>query len=153
MNIFVLSIDPQEAAEWHVDKHVVKMPLESAQLLCTALGCNGFLAPYKQAFVKHPCSIWATKTKSNFSWLCELGLALCKEFTYRYGGEHACEKVIRYCKDVKFLMPEGPLTSFAQAMPDEYKDSCPFKAYREYYIKGKAHLSTWKNRDKPWWYK
>lgn len=36
MNIFVLSQDPREAAQMHLDKHVVKMIIEYAQLLSTA---------------------------------------------------------------------------------------------------------------------
>jgi len=36
LNIFYLSENPVEAAEWMVDRHVVKMILESAQLLSTA---------------------------------------------------------------------------------------------------------------------
>lgn len=36
MNIFYLSHDHAQCAQWHVDKHVVKMILESCQLLSTA---------------------------------------------------------------------------------------------------------------------
>lgn len=78
MNIFVLSEDVKEAAEWHVDRHVVKMPLETAQMLCTALSLNGNSnVEYKPAFFKHPCTIWAAATRDNFEWLCRLGVELC----------------------------------------------------------------------------
>lgn len=36
MNIFYLSHDVDQCAQWHVDKHVVKMILETCQLLSTA---------------------------------------------------------------------------------------------------------------------
>ena len=153
MNIFVLSEDVKEAAEWHVDRHVVKMPLESAQMLCTALiinGCNDVV--YKPAHVKHPCTLCAAATRSNFEWLCRLGVELCSEYTYRYGREHASEKVIRSCHEKCSNIPAGVLTSFAQAMPIEYKGECAITAYRLYYVKGKSHLASWKNRSKPCWF-
>ena len=37
MNLFFLDNDLDKCAEYHVDKHIVKMPLEAAQLLCTAM--------------------------------------------------------------------------------------------------------------------
>jgi hypothetical protein len=40
MNIFVLSRCPRAAARLHCDKHVVKMILETAQLLYTARGAG-----------------------------------------------------------------------------------------------------------------
>jgi hypothetical protein len=153
MNIFVLSENVKEAAEWHVDRHVVKMPLESAQMLCTALiinGCND--VAYKPAHVKHPCTLWAAATRSNFEWLCRLGIELCAEYTYRYGREHASEKVIRSCYEKHSSIPPGSLTSFAQAMPIEYKGECAITAYRLYYVKGKSHLASWKHRSKPDWF-
>ncbi len=153
MNIFVLSEDVKEAAEWHVDRHVVKMPLESAQMLCTALilnGCND--VAYKPAHVKHPCTLWAAATRSNFEWLCRLGVELCSEYTYRYGREHASERVIRSCHEKCSHIPAGVLTSFAQAMPIEYKGECAITAYRLYYVKGKSHLASWKHRSKPDWF-
>lgn len=36
MNIFALDNDPKLAAQMHLDKHIVKMPIEYAQLLSTA---------------------------------------------------------------------------------------------------------------------
>ena len=35
MNIFFLDENPTLSAQYHVDKHVVKMILETAQLLCS----------------------------------------------------------------------------------------------------------------------
>ena len=36
MNIFYLHEDPVQNAMWHIDKHIVKMPIEYGQLLSTA---------------------------------------------------------------------------------------------------------------------
>ena len=152
MNIFALSYDATEAAQFHMDRHVVKMPLESAQMLCTAVHIHGGSAIYKKAFVKHPCTIWAAKTRSNFDWLTNFGIALCVEYQYRYNRVHACRLVIEDCMSKRECIPEGELTTFAQAMPEEYKNECTLEAYREYYRKGKSHLAVWKGREKPHWY-
>ena len=37
MNLFYLDSDHDTCAEYHVDKHVNKMQLEAAQLICTNL--------------------------------------------------------------------------------------------------------------------
>ena len=153
MNIFVLSLDPNEAARWHMDKHVVKMPLESAQMLCTALHRYGHNALYKPGYVKHPCTIWCGDSRSNFEWLCDLGIELCKEFTFRYGKIHSSEQVIEDCIKNKKVIPNEGMTIFAKAMPNEFKKACPIESYKEYYRKAKTHLATWKMREEPHWYK
>jgi hypothetical protein len=152
MNIFVLSNDHAEAARWHVDKHVSKMPLESAQLLCTNLNNINVFSPYKSAHVKHPCTLWVGQSRSNFMWLCDLGLELCAEYRYRYGREHACEIVIHYARSEAGKFADFGLTPFAQAMPDEYKGPCAIEAYRRYYVGGKTHLASWKGRPRPSWF-
>ena len=69
MNIFVLHKDPKIAAQMACDKHVIKMILETAQMLCTAARTKGAWAPYKQTHKKHPCTLWAAATKANWVWL------------------------------------------------------------------------------------
>lgn len=150
MNIFVLSENIKECATYHVDKHIVKMPLETAQMLCTTINVMGGESPYKSAHINHPCSIWARQSKSNFLWLCELGKELCREYTYRYGKIHSCEKVIDYCyQNVPLNLEDKGLTRFAEAMDDMYKLENPILSYRKYYIEGKKHLHSWKKRQIP----
>lgn len=152
MNIFVLDKNPKQSAEWHVDKHVVKMPLETAQMLCTVLNQNGVKTPYKSTHVKHPCTIWAGKSMGNFIWLCELGLELCKEYSYRYEKVHKCEAIIKECLTYACKVPNTEMTEFALAMPDEAKENDAVKSYRNYYIKFKSHIANWKKRSAPHWY-
>lgn len=100
MNIFVLDENPQVAAKMHNDKHVVKMILESAQLLCGVHHMTDPLTteqvPYKLSHKNHPCSIWARQCVENYIWLCDLGLSLCEEYTYRYGKRHKSQDVIEW---------------------------------------------------------
>lgn len=155
MNIFALDNDVKVAAQWHVDKHVVKMPLETAQMLCTArheLGEKPESIPYKIAHKNHPCTIWCRDSSENYDWLCDLGMELCKEYTYRYGKIHKCQAVIQDCIDNKpSVFPNTGLTSLPQAMGDEFKlDDCVL-AYRNYYNQDKSHLHSWKKRPVPYW--
>ena len=146
MNIFALHADPIMAAEMHLDKHVVKMPLETAQMLCTINAPN---APYKPTHQDHPCTLWAGATSGNYEWLVRLGLALCDEYTHRYGKDHKCRVVIEGLREPPTSVPSGPLTAFAQAMPDECKQNDAVSAYHQYYRDHKAHIATWKHRARP----
>ena len=154
MNIFVLDSDVKKAARWHVDRHVVKMPLETAQMLCTArheLGGTPEHIPYKVAHKNHPCTVWARHSRANYQWLCDLGIALCEEYTHRYEKVHKCQAVIQDCIDNPPEFTNTEITEFPQAMDEEYKMDDPIMAYRKYYNKGKAHLHDWKKRTTPEW--
>ena len=149
MNNFLLNWDIETCAQWHCDKHVVKMPLESTQMLCTVHWQNDSPAPYKLVHPKHPCTIWAGQTVENYSFLWNLAIALCKEYTFRYDKKHACEKVLAFLKCPPKNITSRGFTKFAQAMPDEYKCNDPIIAYRSYYINEKIGIATWKKRQPP----
>ena len=144
MNIFVLDNDPTVAAKLHLDKHVVKMPLETAQMLSSI--CGG---PYKVTHKNHPCTVWARQSKGNYHWLVQLGFALCNEYSHRYSKRHKCRDIIEQLKHAPESVPDGDRTPFAQAMPDECKRDDAVEAYKEYYRKHKQHIASWKNRDVP----
>jgi hypothetical protein len=152
MNIFFLDFDVKKCAEYHCDKHVVKMILETAQLLCSAHHVTGGSAPYKLSHKNHPCSIWARKSLSNYLYLCELGLELSKEYTYRYGKRHKSQDVIEWCLINKPNIPDIGFTEPAMAMPDEYKVKSVVESYRNYYMGAKSGFAVWKNREKPFWF-
>ena len=154
MNIFALQTDPYYAAIDHHDKHVVKMILETAQMLCTNCHHLDIQAPYKPVMLNHPCTIWARKTSTNFKWLIDLGIALCREYEHRYKRVHKSFAVIKHvmASPAAILLPEGELTKFAEAMPDHYKHpSDPIQSYRNYYIGEKVQQSKWTNREVPSW--
>ena len=146
MNIFVLHFLPRIAAEMHCDKHVVKMILETAQLLYSAHHVAGGPLPdgaYKKTHPNHPCAIWVRQTSGNYYWLCELGFWLCKEYQYRYGPgkTHKTERHILWLRNhLPLGIPDAPRTPFAQAMPPEYKRDDPVEAYRVYYTENKVKI-------------
>ena len=153
MNIFVLDTNHFDNALYHCDKHVVKMPLETAQLLCSArhvLGCTSQIS-YKITHKNHPCSIWCRSSYENYFWLAELGIALCEEYQYRYGKTHKCLQVISECIYDAPKFEQYQLTPFAQAMPEVYKCDNAVNAYRYYYIAEKQPLFKWTSRPIPHW--
>jgi hypothetical protein len=155
MNIFFLDTDTRKIAEYHCDKHVVKMILETAQLLCGVhhVSESRYIIPYKLSHKNHPCSIWARNSLSNYLYLCELGLDLCKEYTYRYGKRHKSQDVIEWCLVHKPNITDIGFTEPAKAMPDEYKVDDAVESYRNYYMGAKSGFAVWKNREKPFWFK
>jgi hypothetical protein len=155
MNIFAVDNDPKAAAIMLCDRHIVKMVLETAQLLCTASHLSdGKDLPYKPTHIHHPCTLWAAETYDNFIWLIEHGLALSKEYTYRYGKEHKCESIVKLVLETATKPKTSGRTPFAQAMPDKYKGKDAVEAYRNYYIGEKTWAKWQKNRSAPhWWQK
>ena len=155
MNIFFLDKDIKKCAEYHCDKHVVKMILETAQLLCGAHHMTGQVTdqvPYKLSHKNHPCSIWVRESLTNYLVLCELGLELCKEYTYRYGKRHKSELIIEWCILNKPKIVDKGFTNPPMAMPNEYKSDSVIESYRNYYIGAKSKFATWKNREVPYWF-
>ena len=155
MNIFFLDENPTMSARYHVDKHVVKMILETAQLLCSVHHVTDQVTnqvPYKLSHKNHPCAIWARESLSNYLYLCELGLELGKEYTYRYGKRHKSIDVINWCIINKPNIPDIGFTTPAMAMPDEFKTDSVVESYRNYYMGAKISLASWKNREKPFWF-
>ena len=146
MNIFYLHKDPFKAAEYQYNKHVVKMILESAQILCTAHHYygNGDNVPYKKTHLNHPSTVWARENSRNYYWLYNHMLALGQEYTKRYGKTHlTITKCCETLQNVPVGMPlGGPITQPPQCMPDEYKDECSVKAYWNYYLGDKHSVAN-----------
>lgn len=162
MNIFILDGNPRLAAEYHCDKHVVKMILESAQLLSTAHSIHGTpVSPslYKPTHINHPCSKWVRESESNYKWLYRLFEFLLTEYTARYNKYHACERLRPFLShtytmeliDPSFSINIGECTTPALAMPDEYKTDNCVESYRNYYKSKEKKMSmTWKTKTPEW---
>ena len=158
MNIFYLNRKPEIAAQMMCDKHVVKMILESAQMLSTAhrvLDGDEYadrVGLYKMTHKNHPSSIWVRSAHENYDWLWAHMDALMKEYTYRYGKHHATERMIHDLWKPPYNLPVGDFTDPPQCMPDYCKNEDVVTAYHKYYIMEKSDFATWKRRDKPEWF-
>lgn len=172
MNIFVLDNDAVESARMMCDKHVVKMILETCQLLSTAhhvLDGHKIKVVGKRTYhtykcdktnickatmVNHPCTIWARENSANYKWLWHHGYALCGEYTDRYGKVHAMQQMyMDGLYDVPVNIPKArKITPFAQAMPDQYMHENAVIAYRQYYLNEKVRFAKWKTQRIPDWF-
>ena len=158
MNIFYLHYDPAVAAQSQCDKHVVKMVLETAQMLSAVIHRHGIEDPaaYRLTHKNHPCTVWAGDSRTNFEWLVMHGLALGAEYKKRYGKTHKSVAVISMLGQNADLIEDIGATCPAQAMPDKFKvPGDAVQAYRNYYNHGKSQAMsmTWKAPSQPptWW--
>lgn len=161
MNIFILDKNPILVARYHCDKHVVKMVLETAQILSTVLSKYDIGTEYKPTHPNHPCNIWAAENSYNLLFTAKIGIALANEYTFRYGKVHKSERIIRDCVDNKLIWKRidnsNYHTNFPLAMPDEFKvgdktiEQC-IESYRNYYKSKKETIQfKYTNREQPLW--
>lgn len=163
MNIFVLDKDPMIAASYHCDRHIVKMIIESCQMLANVFTEDELKhspktiigSTRKHSYLHHPCSKWVLESFENFEWLLNLAECLCDEYNRRYNKIHFSSKFIKWVRNNKNLVqiPHRGLTSFAQAMPEKYKNKDEVVAYRSYYIGEKLRFARYKNSKFPEWLK
>lgn len=145
MNIFYLDPDPKICAEMHLDKHVVKMIIEYAQLMSTAhrvldgeeytdLTANGRRIKrwrldderedqlMKASHINHPSGIWLREDEQHYRWLFLMWAELLDEYTHRYGKIHACARLLHVLssppKNIKY---GGGFFAPTPAMPPEVK--------------------------------
>ena len=159
MNIFVLDECPIQSAQMQCDKHVVKMPLETAQMLCSVWHRYGLgdKVPYREAHKNHPCTLWTGDSAENYEWLWQHGMELCFEYTRRYNKIHKCQQVIMDLDKVHATMfpVDTNGTPHPQCMPEEYKEGMhnSVLAYRRYYVNDKKDIAKWeKSRAVPKWF-
>jgi hypothetical protein len=159
LNIFVLDKNITLCAQYHNDKHCVKMLLEYVQMLSMTCRLNNIDAGYAiiKQHINHPCSVWTRKSKANWLWLFRLTAALHKEYQFRYQRATNHKSFDMLLTLPVPNLPEIGLTKFALAMPKECVVSANGRtmtvaSYRNYYITNKQHLATWKNRPTPNWF-
>lgn len=140
MNIFVTNLDCVKSAIALDDKRVIKMVLESTQMLCTSVNEMGGITPYKSSHKNHPCSVWARQNQSNFKWLLRHALALASQYRFRYGKTHKCNAILQDIDNSRacHLLPDGNMSEFVNCAANVSKGVC-FKhvsdvtdAYRQY---------------------
>jgi hypothetical protein len=172
MNIFVTSKSPLKSAKNLDNKRVIKMILESAQMLSTALHKhldnsellyrNCIKIPYRPTHINHPCSIWAAETRKNYWWLFRHYVSLCREYEYRYGKTHKCQQYLGDFYIGTKIIPEGKLTKFSNCTSNKDKNISfkhivdPIEAYKQY-LAERWNTDTlkpkWTNRPTPNFYK
>lgn len=159
MNIFVLSSKPAVAARMLCDAHVVKMTLESAQILSTVWRWYYPRPPknwdeivYASTHLRHPCVQWTMRSADNYDWLVAHALEIAAQYTQRYGKVHASETVVHTLKNAPYALNRCGHTPFVQCMPERYRvPGDPVLAYRAYYLGEKMHFAHWRHTEPPYW--
>jgi len=177
MNIFYVDSNPNIAAQCLVDKHCVKMILESAQLLSTAhrvLDGEQYVDQtqtgrkvkrwrlndarenimYSATHTNHPSAVWCRRSIENYSWLVDHMFALMDEYQYRYEKIHKVKSsgLGFHLQSPPYNLKDWDFTIPPSAMAPEYIISDnPIENYRQYYKRAKIHLHAWKKREKPDW--
>jgi hypothetical protein len=154
VNIFYLDENPRLAAQYHCDKHCVKMIVESAQLLSTSLRLIGLddQTLYKVTHKNHPSAIWTRSSVRHYAYTLELFAWLLYEYTSRYHKTHKCESMLDTFTDNLLLFSDNGFVEPPQCMPDEYKGNNTVEAYRKYYLGSKSRFAKWSYSPQPkWW--
>lgn len=158
MNIFVLDTDPRTAAQYHCDTHVVKMILETTQILCTVrhMAGNPVHDGYKPTHQHHPCTRWAAESAANYNWLHRLLFWLHIEYDHRYCGKtHASSSMLfpllTFPTGTRLLGSRPP---FVFAGPDSCIRPTIVESYRALYRLKQTTMKVpmrWTNRPRPEW--
>ena len=162
MNRFIINYSPDLIARDLCDKHVVKMPLEEAQMLCTTLRLHApeyakHTGLYRAVHQKHPCTIWAGLSRGNYSFSLAMFDAMCTEYRYRYGRTHASYRLYDALKDAEKYLPEGIITPHPECF-SEHTDlksgkAWPLESYRKFYkTKQSRFKMVWTKRPVPYWF-
>ena len=156
MNIFFLDKNPKLAAQYHCDKHLSKMIIESAQMLSAAHHIQGYgyeVEPsdlYKLTHKNHPCTKWASWCWEHYMWLYRLLDSLCIEFEYRRNKKHKTSELLPILSRTPSVVYTFRFLTPPQCMPDEFKCDDTVEAYRNYYHSKEFAEWNW-GREKPWW--
>ena len=163
MNIFFLDKDPKLCAQYHCDKHMSQQINNIATILSAVMRKAGIIYGIAHGNKNHPYVLWAEEADGNFLWLRELGMELCKEYSFRYSSTgangHALEHIIRDCYPEsakkafgwKNQTKQRKMTRAPQCIPHHFKNEDIVKAYRDYYLVEKADLLTYTKRNVPEW--
>jgi hypothetical protein len=178
MNVFYLDENPQKAASYHCDKHVVKMIVEYAQLLSTTHRIldgdlyydktkNGSKIKrwklenetkenviYKASHINHPSNIWTRSSSKHYDWLYNCFIELGLEFERRYKKEHSSIlKLHNILKEKPKNIKDNGFVEPPPAMPNYCKiKNNSVASYKRYYAMEK-HFAKWeKLNNTPEWF-
>ena len=172
MNIFALHESPEVSAEMACDKHVVKMILESAQLLCTVhrvLDGTEYTdlrkigrkikrwrldndikenLLYKAGWLKHPSTVWLMQSAYNYNWLYRHMMALNEEYKLRWQKDKDHISITKLSQLLSVPPKNARVdvigTDATPAMPDHCKiPGDSVGSYRKYYILEKRRFAKW----------
>ena len=152
MQAFYLDHDPALAAQALCDQHVVKMPVEVAQVLSTAARLTkpseecGRL--YRATHEHHPVTRAVLADSGYRVWLCQHGVACCEEYTHRFGKVHAALAILHAAAALLGIteVTVAPIRSGSVplVMPEDLHSEDAVWSYRAFYT---DKLVGWADRE------
>ena len=174
MNLFILDLDPQKAAQYYQDLHINKIIIEGTQLLAAAYPLERLAepdcprtqkgTPRKHGHYNHPMTKWVRTNNSNFIWTLNHLDSLYQERLYRFEKHHFSKDFIEWVRNNPSDLPVGSLTEhpqcFAVSFPQCIVPGNPVKGYQNYYNEGKKEFrfgskivkAKWTKRDTPYFF-
>jgi hypothetical protein len=156
MNIFVSSFDAKESAQALDDKRLIKMILETTQIISTNINLAGLrFGPYKTTHRNHPVTVWARRSHDNYLWLCAHLVHLCREYTKRFHKTHKCEQYINllYNCSTDLAYPQEGLTTFPNCttFKDIKETTRAYRLYLNQKWTNDKRKPKWTNSKAPEW--
>lgn len=155
MNIFYVDSNPLISATQLCDRHVIKMGLESTQMICTTLHHFGIPnVPYKKAHYNHPCTIWVRQSLLHYNWLVQHAQSIFSEYSRRYGKVHKSQQILEWCINQPIPLTDQGFIAPPQCMPVDVQHADTVIAYQNYYNVYKNKMAKWDKapQNKPNWY-
>lgn len=149
MNIFATFSCPIKSARYLDDKRMIKMILESAQLLSNAIILNGGIAIYRLTHAKHPCTLWTKSNRSNYEWLVEHFIALAQEYRFRYNKKHKCLDYLDNFTKNKEILIKNPIEKFANCTKNK-ENNIDFTNINDVHLAYRLYLAErWRYDKRP----
>lgn len=156
MNIFWFHFNVVKNAQYYCDKHVIKIILEIAQILSTIQQTSerpiSDARLYRKTHVNHPITKWCRRNSANYEYAANLGLELCREYTFRFGKIHKCQELLELLQMHRpaEITSSEKMTFPPLCMPEKYKiPGKVVKSYRNYFLSEKMRFATWRKRGAP----
>jgi hypothetical protein len=157
VNFFYLDKDPKKCAEYYCNKHVLKIPIEIAQILSKIHHVLKSGIDYTQIYinsivVKNTIGpyLWTIESYDNYIWTCKLGLELINEFKLRYNRDaHKTESVLQFLLNNPPKLPKIGITKFRGTNKFDmfqYISNDPIVCARYAYAELKCDNDSWSGR-------
>jgi hypothetical protein len=163
VNFFYLDKDPIQCAKYYCNKHILKIPIEIAQILSKIhheleTGVD-YCKIYKNSqVVKNTLGpyCWIKQSYDNYIWTSKLGLALINEYKIRYNKDtHKSEPILKYLANNPPKLPKIGITRFIGTNKYDmfqYISNDPIICGRYNYVEMKCKNDKWNIHGPPNWY-
>jgi len=163
VNFFYLDENPKKCAKYYCNKHVVKIPIEIAQILSKIHYITESNIDYSKIYknstvIKNTIGpyCWAKESLDNYLWANKLGLELINEYKLRYKKtQHKTESILQYLYENPPNIPNIGKTRFIGTNKYDmfqYISKNPVICARYNYAEMKCTNDKWNMDNIPNWF-